>query len=113
MHHPQAKEIKVGAPVHRAFNQFQAMDMPLDLTLTPRMFKCCPDRRFIVPEIPCKLTHFTYRTCGCVCHPRIKCSAKSISKHLGEALAHLKELLELTMERTQLIQRRDFLRTAL
>ncbi len=95
---------------HRAFYEFESVDVPLDLTLTPRMFECCPNRRFIIPEIACKLTDFTHHACMSVCAPAVKCCTKTLSKHLGKPLAQLKQMLELSMKRTHLVYRRDILR---
>ncbi len=88
------------------------MHLAFDLPLTPRMFQRCPNRRFIVLEIPCKLTHFTHPTRMSVYHPTVKAGPKTFTKHVREPFTHLKQILELSMQPTHLIHCHDILRGA-
>jgi len=113
MHYSQTKQVKVRSPIHGTLHELQAMYLPFNLTLAPRVFQRRPNRTFIILEIPRKLTYLTERARMCILHPAVKRFALTLSKHACKALAQLKELLKLSMERTHFRQRRDIQRTAI
>src|SRR3712207_293988 len=85
MHHSQAKQIKVRSSIHGTLHELQAMYLPFNLTLAPRVFQRRPNRTFIILETPRKLTYLTQRARMCILHPAVKRVALTLSKHVRKA----------------------------
>lgn len=58
MQHTGAKKVNTGAPVHLPLQHFQAVDLSLDLTLTPLGDKRRFDRRPVFFDAACKSYKF-------------------------------------------------------
>ncbi len=94
----QAKQLEASPPVHLSFQQFQARDLPLDLSLTPRKGQGCFDGVVIALDAGSKSSQVGRRVLANPQEPGVEPSCSALLDHQNKLLAQLIEFPEVSID---------------
>ena len=81
-----SKQIELGASVHLAFEQFESVDLPFDLTLAPWELESGSNGRIVPPEAFCEPAQLWDPTGLRAGDPSVKGIAATLAQEVKETL---------------------------
>jgi hypothetical protein len=104
MKHTDSEEIKLSTTIRLPFNQFEAVDLSLDLPLRPGLIKSGPHGLFIVLQTSCETAYLCCVAGESLLEPLIKACRGMLVKKAPKAPRQFISRVEFSIMRSQLLQ---------